>query len=58
MTIHRRGPALPGYTLMVTARDRVKRVTTWADSPGPPDFEVIARLVDGRADRIEWEADR
>jgi Domain of unknown function (DUF6438) len=45
---------LPDYTLTVATVDLTRRVTVWADSPSPPDFQVIARLVDGIADRINW----
>jgi Domain of unknown function (DUF6438) len=46
---------LPDYALTVTRSDMAKRVTVWAASPGPPDFHIIGRMVDGIADRIEWQ---
>jgi len=49
------GTDLPPYTLTVVRGSEMKRVSAWGYSPGPPDFHVIARLVDGVADRIEWE---
>ena len=43
----------PGYELEVV-RSRVKKTVSQYATDEPPDFWVIAALVDGIAGRLEW----